>query len=74
MSKNFEYGKVYRFTPVKTGSFICSIWDKGTEYNNIDIWQLEISKNVFMYKGHIPKAELIINGYLIKRSWCEEVN
>ena len=73
MSRMFEHGKVYRFMPIKTGSFLVSIWDKDTEYNSLCMWQLEIGKNVFMYKGSNAKESLVINGYLVKRSWCEEV-
>ena len=69
----FEHGKVYRFIPSKTGSFNPSVRSKRLEYNDIDLWQLEIKKNIFMYKGKIPKKDLIVDGYLIKHNWCEEI-
>lgn len=69
----FKYGKAYRFRPTKTETFKSSVRDGNLEYNDIDLWQLEIKKNVFIYKGKMPKKTLLINGYLIKRCWCEEV-
>ena len=69
----FEHGKVYKFNPSKTVTFKSSVRDNNLEYNDIDLWQLEVKKSVFMYKGKISKKDLIIDGYLIKRNWCEEV-
>lgn len=67
-SQGFEQNKVYRFVPTKTIGFRDSV--RNSKYEGEFIWELEI---VNPFKILKDCDTVVINGYLIKREWCEEV-
>lgn len=68
LSNEFKKGKVYRFVPTKTQGFKESVRDY--RYSEESIWELQ-AQRTFMVTQDC--TTVVINGYIIKRNWCEEV-